>query len=72
MFISKKKFEAKIGIAETRGFMEGYEAGYKYGRKCAILEKYSINQIRAACGLPPITDGKKADILVVDESSKEK
>lgn len=71
MFISKKKFEAKIGIAEARGFVEGYEAGYKYGRECAMHEKHSINQIRAVCGLPPMPDGKKADSITVDESSKE-
>lgn len=71
MFISKKKFKKAIATGEARGFANGYELGYRCGKENAMYEKHTINQIRAACGLSPISDGKKADTLVVDESSKE-
>ena len=61
MFISRQKFVKELESAHLRGFMEGLDKGYMRGRESSIFEKHTINEIREACGLPPMQNSKKEE-----------
>lgn len=57
MFIKRKRYNAELGMAYAKGLSVGKEIG----RKEMVLEKVTLNEIRAAVGLPPIDGCKKGD-----------
>lgn len=61
--MSEKTFNAELNKAYTDGYKTGYDAGLSDG----IRKRYTINQLRAVYGLPPIPDGLKADLTTIDE-----
>lgn len=49
IIIRKKKLSEDMAVK----CVESYEAGYEAGRRDSVFDKFSPNQIRAACGLDP-------------------
>lgn len=50
----KKMFEEKYQRGYIDGYVEGYERGRKDERMETVYKKYTMNEIREACGLPRI------------------
>lgn len=52
--------------AFSEGYQKGYQKGYSDGEKAGLLKKCSPNQLREVFALPPVHDGKRADVVIVD------
>lgn len=50
----KEELEIERNAELNKAYMQGYEHGKKAGEEAAIFKKYSVNDIRAAFGFPPI------------------
>lgn len=64
-------FKTDIQAQINNAYIKGYEQGIEQGKRDAILQKYTPNQIREIVGLPPIE--KKDELCeVIDNGTVDK